>query len=378
MMNFKTISSLFIFLFSTFLIAQNLVKGHVVDENSKSIFNVTIYVDGSTIQTKTNNQGNFELNLPNGQYNLIARADMFENYILVINTNQKQNYTIVLEPEIIALQEAKVKSISKKDWEYYYQTFLKLFLGTNEAAKKTKIENPKDLRFSYDNKAKILTAYSRNPLQITNNYLGYKIEYDLVDFNVDFKSNYALTLGTALFTDLNVDSVESKKWKENRNKSYLGSINHFIKAVYDEKIEQEGYDVKRIIRQENPAYQKYKDEILLGAKMTLGSAPPKIIKYLVNQKVPIDSLRIIKEQDKYINFKGLYSVVYTKEKEEKEYIKQMGLTYGSSQASIFFLKDDVLKIEENGTYYHPSNLVVEGYWSWEKIGNMVPMDYKIE
>ncbi|MGV0755048.1 hypothetical protein ACTS95_06305 [Empedobacter brevis] len=42
------------------------------------------------------------------------------------------------------------------------------------------------------------------------------------------------------------------------------------------------------------------------------------------------------------------------------------------------MKDDLLKIEENGTYYHPANLVVEGYWSWEKIANMVPMDYKIE
>lgn len=371
------ITVVFVLLFSL-MYAQNIVKGSVTDENFKPIVHAIIYVDGSTLKTETNQKGEFELNLPNGQYNLIIRANLYENFILGVTSSDKKIHKIILDPEQISLKEATVKAISKKDWEYYYSVFLKLFLGTNEAAKKTKIENSKDLRFSYDKKNKILTASSRNPLQLTNNYLGYKIEYDLIDFNVDFKSNYALTLGTALFSELNDDNSVSKKWKENRKKSYLGSVNHFIKAVYDNKIVEEGYDVKRIIRQENPAYQKYKDEMLLGAKITAGSVPPKIITYLVDQKVPIDSLRTITNDGKYINFKGLYSVVYTKEKEEPEYIKQMGLQYSSFQSSIFFLKDDILKIEENGTYYHPANLIVEGYWSWEKIANMVPMDYKVE
>ncbi len=375
MMNFKTITSLFIFLLSTFLIAQNVVKGHVVDENSKPIINAAIYVDGSTIQTKTNNQGDFELNLPNGQYNLIARANMFENYILGINTNQKQNYTIVLEPEVITLQEATVKNISKKDWEYYYQTFLKLFLGTNEAAQKCKIENSKDLRFNYDDNTKELKATSRNPLVITNNYLGYRIEYDLIDFNVNYQSNFVLTLGTALFSELKGSSSNQKKWHKNRKSSYLGSINHFIKAVYDKKLEEEGYDVKRLIRKDNPAYLKFKEEMLLGGKIE-GKVPPKIITFLVNQKVPYDSLKIVDGANQFLNFKGLYSVEYKKEKEDLVYVKQNGSNYISNKLSIFAIKSDLLKIEENGTYNHPADLVVEGYWSWEKIANMVPMDYK--
>ena len=362
---------------SSLSFSQNIIQGVVFNENSTPISNASIYVDGSTIQTKSNTKGEFELNLPNGQYNIIVRADLYENFIQGINTSMKQTYKIILEPEVIALQETVVQTMSKKDWEYYYQTFIKLFLGSNDAAKKTKIENAKDLRFNYNKKTKELKASSRNPLIIKNDYLGYKIEYDLVDFKVNYQSNYVLTLGTAFFKELDGSSTKIKKWKENRKKSYLGSVNHFMKAIYQNRIEEEGYDVKRLIRKDNPDYLKFKDEMLLGGKV-VSKVPPKIITFLVNQKVPYDSLKIVDGSNQYLNFKGLYSVEYKKEKEDKVYAEQNGSNYISNQLSIFRINSDLLKIEENGSYNNPEDLIVEGYWSWEKIANMVPMDYKIE
>ena len=117
--------------------------------------------------------------------------------------------------------------------------------------------------------------------------------------------------------------------------------------------------------------------MLIGGKIS-GNVPPKIITYLINQKVPYDSLKIIDGKNQFLHFKGLFSVEYKKEKEDILYSKQNGSNYTSNQLSIFALKSDLLKIEENGSYYHPGDLVVEGYWSWEKIANMVPIDYKIE
>ncbi|WP_291120947.1 carboxypeptidase-like regulatory domain-containing protein [Empedobacter sp. UBA7248] len=376
-MNFKQFFILGFLLISSNLFAQNMIKGKVIDEKSLPIINAEIYVDNSTIKSKTNEKGEFELNLPNGQYNLIVRASLFENYILNVNTNQTNFYKVILEPEVVALQETVVQAISKEDWLYYYQTFLRLFLGSNEAAKKCKIENSKDLRFKYDKNTRQLSATSRNPLIITNNYLGYKIEYDLVDFNINFKSNYVLTLGTALFTELKSSASIEKKWQENRRKSYLGSVTHFMKAVYENRINEEGYDIKRLVRKDDEEYYRLKERKLLGDRVDI-NVPIKTITYIVNQKVPYDSLKMVESDRQYLNFKGLYSVEYKNEKEDLDYAKQNGLNYVTTQRSIFTLKDDVLKIEENGTYYHPTNLVVEGYWSWEKIANMVPMDYKIE
>lgn len=377
-MKSKQIYALVLIFCTTFLYAQNIFRGIVTDENLKPIVHAIIYVDGSTLKTETNQKGEFEITLPNGQYNLIIRADLFENYIQSVDSKQNQFIKITLDSENILLQETVVHSISKENWKYYLQTFLKLFLGSNEAAKKCKIENEKDLRFSYDKVTNELRATSKNPLIISNNYLGYKIEYDLIDFNVDYKSNYVLTLGTAFFKELKGSSSQIKKWKQNREKSYLGSVTHFIKAIYDNKLEEEGYDVKRLVRKENPDYIKFKEETLLGGRI-IDKVPPKIITYLVNQKVPYDSLKNVdRNNNQYLNFKGLYSVEYKKEKEDLDYAKQNGQQYVSNQLSIFAIKDDLLKIEENGTYYHPANLIVEGYWSWEKIANMVPMDYKVE
>ncbi|GGE89856.1 CarboxypepD_reg-like domain-containing protein [Chishuiella changwenlii] len=376
-MNLKQIF-LSLFLFSQIVFSQNIIKGKVIDENSKPISGASIYVDNSTINTKTNSNGEFELDLPNGQYNLIAKANLFENFILGINATDKKNHTITLEPEVISLQETVVQAMSKEDWLYYYKVFLKLFLGENEAASKSKIENSKDLRFKYDKQTKELTASSRKPLLITNKYLGYKIEYDLIDFNVNYKTNYALTLGTALFTELKASASQQKKWKKNRLKSYLGSVNHFMKSIYYNRLDEDGYDVKRLIRKDNPDYIKYKENLAFGG-ITNEKVPPKIITYLINQKVPYDSLKIVKNNQQYLNFKGLYSIEYKKEKEDLEYAKQNGSSLIGNQLSIFALKDEeFLKIEENGTYYHPGNLIVEGYFSYEKIANMVPMDYKIE
>lgn len=377
-MKSRQVYTLVLLFCTTFLYAQNVFKGIVTDENLKPIDHAIIYVDGSTLKTETNQKGEFEINLPNGQYNLLVRAGLYENFIQFIDSNQNHSIKIVLEPEKILLEETIVHSISKEDWKYYLQTFLRLFLGNNEAAKKCKIENEKDLRFSYDKITKELRATSKNPLIISNNFLGYKIEYDLIDFNVNYKTNYVLTLGTAFFKELKGNSSQIKKWKLNREKSYLGSVTHFMKAIYENKLEEEGYDVKRLVRKENPDYIKFKEETLLGGRI-VGKVPPKIITYLVNQKVDYDSLKIVdSNNNQYLNFKGLYSVEYKKEKEDLDYAKQNGQHYISNQLSIFAIKDDLLKIEENGTYYHPANLIVEGYWSWEKIANMVPMDYNVE
>ena len=107
-MNFKQIIILGFLLISSNLFAQNMIKGKVVDEKSLPIINAEIYVDNSTIKSKTNEKGEFELNLPNGQYNLIVRASLFENYILNVNTNQTNFYKVVLETEEVSIENNSV------------------------------------------------------------------------------------------------------------------------------------------------------------------------------------------------------------------------------------------------------------------------------
>ena len=57
--------SFFIF-FINFCFSQKLV-GVVTTIADEPIFGATVYIDGSTIGTTTNDKGEFELNLPNSQ-----------------------------------------------------------------------------------------------------------------------------------------------------------------------------------------------------------------------------------------------------------------------------------------------------------------------
>jgi len=281
-----------------------------------------------------------------------------------------------LYQEIINLNEALIETISKEDRKFYLQEFKRLFIGSNLAAKKTKILNENDLRFSYNKSERILKVRSINPIIIQNNYLGYTVNYDLLKYELNYNTNYVLTLGTALFKENKGSKKSYKNWLENRKTSYLGSVTHFIKSVYSNRLIEEGFDVKRLIRKENPEYLKYKEDLLFD-KTLKGPVPPKIISYLINQPVVYDSIKKVENNQQYLSFKGLYSIEYKKAEQDEVYNKLHHIKFNSNQLSIISLNDD-LAIEANGLYYHPSNLIVEGYFSWRKIANLLPNDYEIK
>jgi hypothetical protein len=39
------------------------------------------------------------------------------------------------------------------------------------------------------------------------------------------------------------------------------------------------------------------------------------------------------------------------------------------------LKSKAIQVFSEGNYYHPLDLQVEGYMGWEKIADLVPLDY---
>ena len=358
------------------LFSQIKISGKVTDEKLNAISDVQLYVDGSTYQTTTKINGEFLIDLPIGQFNLIIKHPKYDTEYLSIQTKNNQFLNIVLYPEVINLSEAIIESVSKEDRKFYLQEFKRLFIGSNEAAKKTKILNENDLRFNYNKSERILKVTAKNPIIIQNNYLGYTVNYDLIAFELNYKTNYVLTLGTALFKENKGSNKQQKNWIANRNTSYLGSVTHFIKSVFNNRLIEEGFDVKRLIRKENPEYIKYKENLLFDTTLK-GPVPPKIISFLINQSVPYDSIKRVENNQQYLSFKGSYSIEYKNAKQEEDYNLQHHIKFDSNQLSVISLNEDIT-IEENGLYYHPSNIIVEGYFSWRKIANLLPINYEIK
>lgn len=225
---------LYFLIFPILIFSQIKIQGNVYDEKGEPIFGVSVYVDGSTIGTITNDLGFFALEL-NSETNasLVFRSMGF--ITTSVNLKSYSNpITIILKEDVKELREVVVEKnmFTRKQM---MKLFKEQFLGINVAGKNCIIENEKEIYFDYDRKTLTLTAYSDKPLIIINNYLGYKIEYQLIDFQCKFNkfsmdSEFVTQFqfaGNSFFTEL----LNTKKVFKRRLNSYEGSTLHFFRNL---------------------------------------------------------------------------------------------------------------------------------------------------
>ncbi|PIQ19903.1 MAG: hypothetical protein COW65_18185 [Cytophagales bacterium CG18_big_fil_WC_8_21_14_2_50_42_9] len=113
-------------------------------------------------------------------------------------------------------------------------------------------------------------------------------------------------------------------------------------------------------------------EIISKAKL------PKTIDLLDTTRVPYSEYLIIAGDETRMAFKNLFNVVYTGEKEELAYVQQRSPfkpAQPSYQTSVIYLLDESVVLEKTGQIIEPLDIVFEGYWGWEKLGDMLPLDY---
>lgn len=225
---------LYFLIFPILIFSQIKIQGNVYDEKGEPIFGVSVYVDGSTIGTITNDLGFFALEL-NSETNasLVFRSMGF--ITTSVNLKSYSNpITIILKEDVKELREVVVEKnmFTRKQM---MKLFKEQFLGINVAGKNCIIENEEEIYFDYDRKTLTLTAYSDKPLIIINNYLGYKIEYQLIDFQCKFNkfsmdSEFVTQFqfaGNSFFTEL----LNTKKVFKRRLNSYEGSTLHFFRNL---------------------------------------------------------------------------------------------------------------------------------------------------
>lgn len=225
---------LYFLIFPILIFSQIKIQGNVYDEKGEPIFGVSVYVDGSTIGTITNDLGFFALEL-NSETNasLVFRSMGF--ITTSVNLKSYSNpITIILKEDVKELREVVVEKnmFTRKQM---MKLFKEQFLGINVAGKNCIIENEEEIYFDYDRKTLTLTAYSDKPLIIINNYLGYKMEYQLIDFQCKFNkfsmdSEFVTQFqfaGNSFFTEL----LNTKKVFKRRLNSYEGSTLHFFRNL---------------------------------------------------------------------------------------------------------------------------------------------------
>lgn len=358
-----------LFFLSSALFAQNPVyevRGNVKDSlTNETLPFASVFFSGTTYGTTSDENGDFVLrtNEP-GTYDLVISFTGFKTFFSQVDLNSPGTQVV----NVALLTDAKliggVTVTAKKDekWRRNLVEFKKLFLGTSENVAQCKILNEEVLNFDYNDRDRVFEAYAGEPLIIENKALGYRVTYLLENFMIYYRYNYSTFYGFPSFQDMTKEGKETKKkWVKARDKAYYGSVEHFMRELYAGNTYEAGYRLN-----------KAKDIEGIGRVFDSNEFP-------INVLVKPDSTGVRKE----LGFKDYLYVTYLQEQPSPNYrvgwqnSKGPETTQGQGQMSWISMTDStqMIQFEKSGYLINPLTIMLEGYWSFEKVADLLPTNY---
>ncbi|MCF0058733.1 carboxypeptidase-like regulatory domain-containing protein [Dyadobacter sp. CY356] len=369
---FRLSAFLIFILFSNSLYAQKKAfNGRVIDEkNNEPLAFVSVYITNTTIGTITNAKGEFSLMLDPGKYEVIVSMVGYGPIVHPVEIRRElANPPILFKIATKAYALDTVSVLAKRDASWYsnLRLFKDYFLGKSSKAQKCKLLNPDALITVFDVEKQTLTVTAKEPLLIENPELGYKISFLLIAFVMNKEAKYSSYLGYPHFELMDGSDNQKQEWAEKRQQAYLGSTMHFVRSLRDQKLQQEGFRVSRPVE----GLSVYAAEASVNGR-------PRVTKSTRFEDVSYGEYLSFPENQAKLEFKGFLQVVYLREMEDLEYVYSKtsdDLRKASYQTSIISLRDPSVFLQENGSFDKPLGITFEGYWSWDKVGDMLPYDY---
>jgi hypothetical protein len=244
----KRLTVLFLFILSYFSGFSQILRGRVIDaETKKEIVYANVFLNSTTIGTLTDQSGQFALTVT-GNENLPVAVTAIGYYSeLLTGYSADKPLLVLLHSKTYELGEVVVKS--KRTWKERTRrssnmtTFRKEFLGGSANALRSKILNENDIIFqNADNNT--LKAWSPRPLIIKNDALGYEIVYYLDTFEYSPSGESVKIYGNYIFRDVVTDGSAKEKAENRRRLAYLGSTMHFFRSLWNNNLDSAGYIVK--------------------------------------------------------------------------------------------------------------------------------------
>lgn len=336
----KRILLLFMFFSLSNSFAQ-VVKGRVFDENKQPLPGANIYFDGTTIATISDENGNFTLSYGSKLNSILAIS--FIGYQTQFLNNFDDNKELIITMQIAAnsLKEVVIKKdrFSRKQ---KLQLFREQFLGRTSIGKKAKILNEEAIYFDYDEATTTLKAYSDVPLLINNDLLGYKITYELVNFEANFNQlsiesmhvQRCFYAGLTRFEEVNSDKKNIKL----REECYKGSQLHFFRTIASNTWEKEDFS------------------------LYVGRLPVNPLNhFLITNDNGNTKVQVKKQTQQLTKSIAIFSVLYNKKLQSK-----------------MILETENFYIDKYGINSNIEDIVFSGYMSDQKVGEMLPVNYGIE
>lgn len=326
---------LFSFILPLFCISQTF-SGRVIDKvTQQAIETAAVYFDNTTIGTTTNKKGEFTITYSDAVQSTLVISYLGYEKVLIYDYRSKNDITIELVEAANTLDEVYLDYDDGLTRRQKLRLFRKEFLGTSNFAKSCKILNEDDLILRYDKHNKILSASAKTPVKVKNKVLQYEIAYDIIDFEVEFRYvdiktrtftiNSVTYFGTSFYKDL--DNSNSKKVIENRENTYKGSVQHFMRSLFNKSLRKDGYWI---------FYDKFRVEEW---------------SYFTVESITDSDLKKVKLKDKV-------SVLYNKEIQSE-----------------FQLEIDEFFVDTYGNYSPIIGVYFSGAMGSQRVGDTLPLDY---
>ncbi|HAK77762.1 MAG TPA: hypothetical protein DCR35_07595 [Runella sp.] len=234
-----------------------VVVGKVIDAHTLApVPFAVVFISNTSKATETDTLGNYTLknvfqHLRGGSVEVVVSLLGYTTFRQKITYSQRDTLLlpISLVPSQQTIAEIAVKGTRDQTWLKQYKKFEKAFIGTGENVRHTKILNAWVVDFDGDGNT--FSASAKQPIAIENKALGYNIHFELQRATVSpIRSSFA---GLARFEELKLtDPKQQKKVAENRQRAYEGSERHFLKALAQNKLKQEGFVVYEV----SPTYHE--------------------------------------------------------------------------------------------------------------------------
>lgn len=200
----EKVNSTFLFslLFSLFSYAQS-VTGRVIDKvTQESIETVVVYFDNTTIGTTTNSDGEFTITYSEAiQTNLVFSYLGYEK-VIITDYRSRNNITVELIAATNTLDEVYINFDDGLTRRQKLRLFRKEFLGSSKFGESCKILNEDDLVLRYDSSNKALYASSKVPIRVKNKALKYQVDFDIMDFEINYRYLDSKTLSFTVLCNL--------------------------------------------------------------------------------------------------------------------------------------------------------------------------------
>lgn len=370
---------------------SQIISGKIQTENGQVIANVNVYLDGTKISTASTNDGSFQLDVQGQKSgNLIFQKDQYETSIFPLNQAIGKSVKVIINP-VKEIEEVVIIPYTDQAYKDFINYFLDKFLGFDR--ENVSIKNQKILKFSYDKKNQFLKVKAPQTLIIENKNLGYTIQYNLINFEADFKKKTTSYLGTSFFKENN----SKKNIILNRMNAYKGSLMHFLRSLYNNELEKEGFIVNHAKRIKNPSYpteaelQKLLDHFEMVKAQRISNIPwtdeleviaqkksknPEFLMAILKTKMKEPEFTKRKNGRLFLDFEDLLQVNYQKyfyEIKKGEFVKA---TTFSTQSSIVHPEALEYEVFQEGNISDPDLLILEDSFSNQNVSKMLPLDYQ--